>query len=664
MKKYFSIFLRASLVFSLVIVTSLSSLSFLQPERVKAQSTLGGKVWIIDRLVDSISVSANAGTVFVGGDFESIGPYTGHGIPLETSNGQPVMSFPKINEGAVLTSTSDGQSGWYIGGTFSKVGNFARNKIAHIFENGNVDPSWDPNIAGESVNSLFLDSTKNILFVGGQFTSVGTVERKNLAAINTNSGQATFWNPNVSGDSGDFKASVNTLIMDKNASNVTYNDIIYVGGRFTSVGGQPRNNIAAIDTGTAGALSSWNPNISGNEASSSVKAMVLRFPYKTIYVGGQFTSVGGQPRDNIAAIDTDSGMALFQNLEVDGPVYALASDVECSSATTNQCTSYRNLVYVGGAFSSIGGQEIHNIAAVDTGSGTVLSWSESSNGPVYVLIPDLSKNLVYVGGAFSSIGGQEIHNIAAIDANTSKVVSWNIGADRDVRTLSLNLAKNRIYAGGEFDYIKTKIRRKIAAFNTHTGELTDWDPNSNLGAPPITLSGSKKLVYIEDKLVSSSTEAKFAAINTETGLATDWNIGTNDPIVSLVLNQKKNVIYVGDNFIGFISPSDHASPPAPPAVPATPNVSEPTPPVVKFIFSNNLGFGMIGDGVRELQKYLNKNGFSLAFSGPGSFGNETTYFGRLTKAALIKFQDVNKSQLGILQGTGYFGPLTRSLINK
>ena len=614
MKKYFSIFLRASLVFSLVIVTSLSSLSFLQPERVKAQSTLGGKVWIIDRLVDSISVSANAGTVFVGGDFESIGPYTGHGIPLETSNGQPVMSFPKINEGAVLTSTSDGQSGWYIGGTFSKVGNFARNKIAHIFENGNVDPSWDPNIAGESVNSLFLDSTKNILFVGGQFTSVGTVERKNLAAINTNSGQATFWNPNVSGDSGDFKASVNTLIMDKNASNVTYNDIIYVGGRFTSVGGQPRNNIAAIDTGTAGALSSWNPNISGNEASSSVKAMVLRFPYKTIYVGGQFTSVGGQPRDNIAAIDTGSGMALFQNLEVDGPVYALASDVECSSATTNQCTSYRNLVYV--------------------------------------------------GGAFSSIGGQEIHNIAAIDANTSKVVSWNIGADRDVQTLSLNLAKNRIYAGGEFDYIKTKIRRKIAAFNTHTGELTDWDPNSNLGAPPITLSGSKKLVYIEDKLVSSSTEAKFAAIKTETGLATDWNIGINDPIVSLVLNQKKNVIYVGDNFIGFISPSDHVSPPAPPAVPATPNVSEPTPPVVKFIFSNNLGFGMIGDGVRELQKYLNKNGFSLAFSGPGSFGNETTYFGRLTKAALIKFQDVNKSQLGILQGTGYFGPLTRSLINK
>src|SRR3989344_5986849 len=469
MKKYFSIFLRASLVFSLVIVTSLSSLSFLQPERVKAQSTLGGKVWIIDRLVDSISVSANAGTVFVGGDFESIGPYPGHGIPLETSNGQPVMSFPKINEGAVLTSTSDGQSGWYIGGTFSKVGNFARNKIAHIFENGNVDPSWDPNIAGESVNSLFLDSTKNILFVGGQFTSVGTVERKNLAAINTNSGQATFWNPNVSGDSGDFKASVNTLIMDENASNVTYNDIIYVGGRFTSVGGQPRNNIAAIDTGTAGALSSWNPNISGNEASSSVKAMVLRFPYKTIYVGGQFTSVGGQPRDNIAAIDTDSGMALFQNLEVDGPVYALASDVECSSATTNQCTSYRNLVYV--------------------------------------------------GGAFSSIGGQEIHNIAAIDANTSKVVSWNIGADRDVRTLSLNLAKNRIYAGGEFVYIKTKIRRKIAAFNTHTGELTDWDPNSNLGAPPITLSGAKKLVYIEDKLVSSSTEAKFAAIKTEIGRA-------------------------------------------------------------------------------------------------------------------------------------------------
>ena len=57
----------------------------------------------------------------------------------------------------------------------------------------------------------------------------------------------------------------------------------------------------------------------------------------------------------------------------------------------------------------------------------------------------------------------------------------------------------------------------------------------------------------------------------------------------------------------------------------------------------------------DLQKYLNKNGFTLrTTAGPGSAGDETDHFGFLTTQALIKFQNFFASAilapLGLHQG--------------
>ncbi|MFH2136589.1 MAG: peptidoglycan-binding domain-containing protein, partial [Patescibacteria group bacterium] len=79
-----------------------------------------------------------------------------------------------------------------------------------------------------------------------------------------------------------------------------------------------------------------------------------------------------------------------------------------------------------------------------------------------------------------------------------------------------------------------------------------------------------------------------------------------------------------------------------------------------FNFTRDLKIGMIGEDVKELQVYLNRNGFILATEGPGSPGNETNYFGMLTQAALINFQKANN----ISPAAGYFGPATRGVANK
>ncbi|MDD3285857.1 MAG: peptidoglycan-binding domain-containing protein [Patescibacteria group bacterium] len=79
-----------------------------------------------------------------------------------------------------------------------------------------------------------------------------------------------------------------------------------------------------------------------------------------------------------------------------------------------------------------------------------------------------------------------------------------------------------------------------------------------------------------------------------------------------------------------------------------------------FKFKNDLKLGMTNTDVKELQKFLNSNGFLVAANGVGSPGQESTYFGGMTRAALAKFQKANN----ISPALGFFGPITRKLVEE
>ncbi|MDO8408265.1 MAG: peptidoglycan-binding domain-containing protein [bacterium] len=75
-------------------------------------------------------------------------------------------------------------------------------------------------------------------------------------------------------------------------------------------------------------------------------------------------------------------------------------------------------------------------------------------------------------------------------------------------------------------------------------------------------------------------------------------------------------------------------------------------------FSKDLWMGATGADVKALQQYLNTHGYQITASGAGSPGYETTKFGALTKAALIKLQKA----VGLTPPAGYFGAKTRAYI--
>ena len=79
-----------------------------------------------------------------------------------------------------------------------------------------------------------------------------------------------------------------------------------------------------------------------------------------------------------------------------------------------------------------------------------------------------------------------------------------------------------------------------------------------------------------------------------------------------------------------------------------------------FTFTRTLRQGMTGTDVTNLQKFLVSQGYLKT--------NVFGYFGNLTKAAVIKFQNANASTIltpqGLTVGTGVFGVATRNFVNQ
>jgi hypothetical protein len=270
----------------------------------------------------------------------------GSTIVLDAASGRELGRVAA--NGAVVVAIADGRGGWFVGGSFSRLGGRHRVALARLLASGKVDPTWQASIgtaSGRPVAVYALARAGTRLFAAGPFGRVGGRQRPGLAALDASTGAVIrhwaptprawldvsalavagerllvarnwnypipgitalatrtanvdrHWNPHLRliGDAGSF----NTLLPSGRR--------LYVAGSF-HVAGLRRNGLVALDAANGRPDPDWAPRAENCSVCNGFAVLYgLAASARRVYVSGYFRRVNGVLRDGLAALDPRSG---------------------------------------------------------------------------------------------------------------------------------------------------------------------------------------------------------------------------------------------------------------------------------------------------------------------------------------------------------------------
>jgi hypothetical protein len=322
---------------------------------------------------------------------------------------------------------------------------------------------------------------------------------------------------------------------------------VYVGGEFThatDLGGNvvTRGRLAALDART-GALLSWNPR-----ANKAVYAIAVDAAHGTVYVGGDFSTVGSATRHRLAAVDAVSGAVTAWNHQADGRVRTM--DVSASR------------LYAGGQFTGVDGASRDRLAAFSLADGRLdQAWRPVASDRVYTVKVSPSGDRVYVGGRFETLNGTTQHGFAgAVDPVGGAIVNGFAGRVR-YQVTALTVTGDTVYAAGDGS----------------GGHLVAWRPDGSLKFPTVQTDGGAQAVAVLDGEVyvgghqdnvcltgngtqgtgggfscngARATRHKLFSVNATTGAVTGWDPNANSPlgIFTLAASPAAGTVAAGGDF--------------------------------------------------------------------------------------------------------------------
>lgn len=354
----------------------------------------------------------NGPALYAGGSFRTAGGRTVNNIAKWDGDAWFALSGP-AGTGTnarvqALTVFDDGTGpALYAGGAFTTAGGRTVNRIAK-WDGKTWSPLSGPDGVGMDLPvqalTVYDDGSGPALYAGGRFNTAGGQSVNYMARWD-----GAAWSPvTIPGGTGVYAGSVWSLLVFNNGTS----ESLYAGRYF-------------IDTTTPVGISSigewdgldWMPLTSpgGMGMSGTVYAMTTFDDGSgpALYAGGFSTSAGGQTINYIVKWDGADFSPLVTpgGTGVDNSVKALAVFDDGAGET----------LFLGGKFITAGGQTVNCIAKWD---GTDFSPLAGATDPgvdreiispiVYALavFNDGDGDALYVGGRFTTAGGQTISNIA------------------------------------------------------------------------------------------------------------------------------------------------------------------------------------------------------------------------------------------------------------
>jgi hypothetical protein len=108
-------------------------------------------------------------------------------------------------------------------------------------------------------------------------------------------------------------------------------------------------------------------------------------------------------------------------------------------------------LYIGGSFTSVGGQQSANLISYDVSSGAFTPISPGLSGAVNSLYCDNSRNQVWVGGSFDAPAGEDGGNVGLWSTASSSWTTIDFGGlNGAVEQISPSADGNSLYFAGDF----------------------------------------------------------------------------------------------------------------------------------------------------------------------------------------------------------------------
>lgn len=195
---------------------------------------------------------------------------------------------------------------------------------------------------------------------------------------------------------------------------------------------------------------------------------VITVQGSSVYLGGEFTQVDGTPANAIARWNGSRWSALGGGIVI----------APATAQSIGAIIEHAGFVYVGGSFSSAGGNPVHNIARWDGQSWSAVGSSSLANGgPASVSSMAVYQGKLYASGRFEFGDGRPDDSVAAWDGQR-----WSRVGDgfANGAISSLRVFRSELIAGGDFTEAGGVPARNLARWNG-----SSWAALSDLVATPI-----------------------------------------------------------------------------------------------------------------------------------------------------------------------------------
>lgn len=304
---------------------------------------------------------------------------------------------------------------------------------------------------------------------------------------------------------------------------------ILVGGQFTTLYGQLRNNFGRLNAdGSLDVI--FRP-----DANSEVFALAVQ-GNGMILAGGSFTTMRGLPRQSLARISTDGVVDNGFLPSTDGVVYAMAVQPD-------------GKILVGGSFTKLNGQPYTNLGRL-TANGYLdatfhpeATITEGISGVTSLAVqPD---GRIVVGGLFDTLGGQPRENIGRLNADGSLDTIFNPGAGYHVSTLAVQ-PDGKILVGGSFSTLGGQVRASIGRLNPDGSLDTAFSAAANGSVETLALqTDGKILVGGAFSQLGGQPRESFGRLNPNGSLDTTFNLAINNTILALALQGDGQILLGG-----------------------------------------------------------------------------------------------------------------------